>query len=232
MAGLFLSSVLPQEHLNERSKDAVRLAMGLIGTMTALVLGLLIASAKSSFDAQSRELTHLSANVALLDRCLAHYGPEAKEARDRLRVDADRVVDRMWANDHSKASRQALSPRSDALYDAIQRLLPKDEDQRSLRALALTYANEIGQTRWLMFAQSGDAVPVTVLGVLVIWLTIIFVTFGLFAPHNATVVASLFVAALSAAGAILLILEMYRPFEGLIQVPSAPLRMVISSLGR
>src|SRR5258706_2839022 len=85
LVGVFLRSALPQQHLSAESKDIVRLGMGLVGTMAALVLGLLVASAKGSYDAQSSELTQMSANIVLLDRILAHYGPEAKQTRDMLR---------------------------------------------------------------------------------------------------------------------------------------------------
>jgi len=82
LLGLVLRAVLPERHLSADSKDTVRLGMGMIATMAALVLGLLVASAKNFYDTQSSELTQLSANVILLDRVLAHYGPETKEVRD------------------------------------------------------------------------------------------------------------------------------------------------------
>ena len=85
LLGILLHAVLPQHHLSNETKDIVKLGMGLVGTMSALVLGLLVASAKGSYDAQSAELTQMSANIALLDRVLAHYGPETKETRDLVR---------------------------------------------------------------------------------------------------------------------------------------------------
>jgi hypothetical protein len=84
LLGFLLRAALPEHHRNADSRDIVKLAMGLVGTMAALVLGLLVASAKSSFDDQSAELTGLSANVVVLDRVLAHYGPETKDARELL----------------------------------------------------------------------------------------------------------------------------------------------------
>jgi hypothetical protein len=231
--GVLLRSALPPQHLSADSKDIVRLGMGLVGTLAALVLGLLVASAKGSFDTQSNEVTELSANVALLDRILAHYGPEATEARNLLRRAAVRIDDRMWPNDHSGPS--GLAPGSataESVYDKIQQLLPKDNAQRSLQVQAMSIANSLLQTRWLMYEQNASSVPLPLLVVLVLWLTIIFVSFGLFAPRNATVVASLFVSALSVSCAILLILEMYRPFEGLIQISGAPLRAALAHLGQ
>jgi len=231
--GVSLRSALPQQHLSAESKDIVRLGMGLVGTMAALVLGLLVASAKGSYDAQSSELTQMSANIVLLDRVLAHYGPEAKQTRDMLRDETVRVRDRMWPKDHSGAA--GLEPGSasaESVYDKIQQLSPNDNAQRSLQAQASSIANGLGQTRWLMYEQSASSIPLPLLSVLVLWLTIIFISFGLFAPRNATVVTSLFVSALSVSCAILLILEMYKPFEGLIQISSAPLRAALAHLGQ
>jgi hypothetical protein len=223
---------LPEQHRSADSKDIVRLGMGLVGTIAALVLGLLIASAKSAYDTQSNELTQLCADVGLLDRILAHYGPEAKETRDQLRSVAIRFYDGMWPKDSSASSGLEPSASSEALYDSIQRLSPKTDEQRAIQAAALNRATSLGQERWLMYARSGNSVPVAVLGVLILWLTILFVSFGLFAPRNATVLASLFVSALSVSCAILVIVNLYQPFEGLIQIPSAPLRELLARIGQ
>lgn len=201
--------------------------------MAALVLGLLIASAKGYNDTQSTELTEVSAKIVLLDRVLAHYGPETKEARDLLRGAVVRILDRTWSKDRTNPSQ--LEPPyvgNEVFYDKIQGLSPKDDSQRSLQAQALSIAISFGQTHWLMYEQSTTSVSIPLLVVLVFWLTVIFISFGLFAPPNATVVASLFISALSVSGAIFLILEMYTPYSGLIQISSAPLRAVLAHLGQ
>ena len=184
--------------------------MGLVGTMSALVLGLLVASAKGSYDAQSAELTQMSANIALLDRVLAHYGPETKETRDLVRGFVARILDQMWSKDGTGASPVApTAAGGEILYEKMQGLSPKNDTQRSLQGQALSMAMDLGKTRWLMYEQATTSVSTPLLVVLVLWLTVIFISFGLFAPYNATVVASLFVSALSVSGAIFLILEMY-----------------------
>jgi hypothetical protein len=219
--------------LSADSKDVVKLGIGLVGTMAALVLGLLVASAKGSYDTQSTELTEMSAKVVLLDRFLAHYGPETKEARDMLRGAVVRILDRTWSKDSTSPSQvEPPSTGGDVLYDKMQGLSPKDDTQRSIKDQALSVAIGLGQTRWLMYEQSVTSVSLPLLVVLVFWLTIIFISFGLFAPPNATVVASLFVSALSVSGAIFLILEMYSPYSGLIQISSAPLRAALAHLGQ
>jgi len=233
LLGIALRAALPQHHLSADSKDVVKLGIGLVGTMAALVLGLLVASAKSSFDTQGTELTEMSAKVVLLDRILAHYGPEMKETRELLRGAVVRILDRTWPKDSTSPSQlEPPSVGNEAIYDKIQGLLPKDDTQRSLQAQALSIAIGLGQTRWLMYAQSTTSVSLPLLVVLVFWLTIIFISFGLFAPPNTTVVASLFVSALSVSGAIFLILAMYTPYSGIIQISSAPLHAALAHLGQ
>jgi hypothetical protein len=230
MLGMLLHAVLPQHHLSAESKDIVKLGMGLVGTMAALVLGLLVASAKGSYDAQGAELTQMSANIALLDRVLAHYGPEAKEPRALLRGAVSRLLDQLWSKDGAPQS--APSAGGEILYDKIQGLAPKDDTQHSLQSQALSMVVDIGKTRWLMYEQATGSVSIPLLIVLVCWLTVIFTSFGLFAPFNATVVSSLFVSALAVSGAVFLILEMYTPYAGLVQISDAPLRAALLNLGQ
>jgi hypothetical protein len=231
--GMILRGVLPEEHLSADSKDTVRIGMSLIGTSTALVLGLLVASAKSYYDTQGSELIEMSAQVVLLDRVLAHYGPETKEDRDLLREAIVRVLEGLWPKDSGQHS--PLLPTAaggEIIYDKIQELSPKNDTQRSLQAQALNLGIGIGKMRWMMFEQASSSVSIPLLAVLVFWLTAIFASFGLFAPRNATAIITLFVCALSVSGAVFLILEMYSPFRGLMQISSVPLRNALAQLGQ
>jgi len=233
LLGVVLRLTLPEHHLGSDSKDVIKLAMGLTATMAALVLALLIAAAKSSYDAQRSEITQLSANIILLDRVLAHYGPETKAARDLLSQTAAGVVGRIWSEDPSQsAAAGSPAPSGEGFYDKIQDLSPQNEVQRSLQVQAVKMSIDLGQTRLLLFEQSGRSIPMPFLVLLVFWVTIIYVSFGLFAPPNATVIVTLFLCALSVSGAIVLILELDRPFGGLIEISSAPLRNAVAQLGK
>ena len=232
LLGILLHAVLPQQHLSAESKDIVKLGMGLVGTMAALVLGLLVASAKGSYDAQSAELTQMSTNIVLLDRLLAQYGPETKEARTLLRGAVDRILDQIWSKGTSASGVPPPFAAAEILYAKIQGLAPKDDAQRSFQSQALSIGMDLRKTRWLMYEQETGSVSIPLLAVLVLWLTIIFISFGLFAPFNATVISSLFASALSVSGAIFLILEMYTPYSGLIQISSAPLHAALAHLGQ
>jgi hypothetical protein len=191
--GMFLRAVLPEQHLSADTKDTVRLGTGLIGTMAALVLGLLIASAKGFYDTQSSELTEMSAKIVLLDRVLAHYGPETKEARDLLHSAVVRTLDRIWPKDsHQPSQMEPTAAGGEIIYDKIQELSPKTDTQRSLQAQAASLAIDLGKMRWLMFEQGGSFISVPLLLVVVFWLAIIFISYGLFAPRNPIAIATLF----------------------------------------
>jgi hypothetical protein len=231
--GALLGMFLPGHHLSTDDKDVVRLGTGLIGTIAALVLGLLIASAKGSYDTQSTQITRMTSNIVLLDNLLTEYGPEATELRNLLRRGIAVLADRMWpenSSDVAKTRPFALSGASDAFFAGLQQLSPKNDSQRSLQARAIQIATDIAQARLLLFAQTNNSIPMPFLVVLIFWLTIIFGSFGLFAKPSATVFGSLFVFALSAAGAIYLVLELGQPFAGLMQISSTPLRNALMPL--
>jgi hypothetical protein len=232
LLGIAIRARLPKEHLSPDTKDVVKLGIGLIATMSALVLGLLIASAKGSFDAQRNEVVQMSANVIFLDRVLAHYGPETKEVRTLLGRAVTTAIDRLWPADGAGVRELDTSGGVENLYEKIQELSPKTELQRTAQAQAIKIFTDIGQTRLLLFSQRGSSIPTPFLVILVFWLALIFASFSLFAPENATVIVTLFVCALSVAGAILLILELDRPFGGFIQISSAPLRDALAQLGK
>ena len=218
---------LPDHHRDPDSRDAVKLVMGLIATLSALVLGLLIASANNHYNTQSTELQSLSANVILLDRLLISYGPEANEARDGLRDVVVRMHDRIWSPDGAKA--MGLGGPTKFL-NQVQSLTPKTEAQRSMQARALQAAETFLQTRLLMFEQLGHAISWPVLAVLVGWICVLFLGFGLFTRFNGTVIVALLFGALSVSGAIFIIVDLSEPFSGLMRVSDAPLLKALAQI--
>lgn len=233
MFGMWLGHALPQRHLDSETKDLVKLGVGLIGTMAALLLGLLVASAKSAYDARSNELTQMAANTVLLDRALMHYGPAAAPTRAVLKIAIARIIDQVWGNQSTDDG--ALLPASQPLgivFDKIQELETHSDAQRAIQSQAESVVVNLGQERLLLFAQSGSSISTPFLVVVVFWLTVLFVSFGLFAPRNPTAIVTLLVAAISVAGALYLILDLDHPFSGLMQISSAPLRNALSVLGK
>ena len=232
LLGMFLRIALPERHLGAESRDLVRLTMGLLATMSALVVGLLITTAKTAYDTQNAEFRRLAAEVVLLDRALAHYGPEASAAREILRSTVAEVLGHMDSDSGLQAAPPNPTEKSEGIYDVVLKLVPQTEVQRSLRAEALRLGVDIGLLRWLMFAQRGTSIPPPFLVILAAWFTILFSGFGLFARFDGTVLATVLVCALSLAAAVFLILELEQPFEGLVKIPTTPLRDALLQLGR
>jgi Protein of unknown function (DUF4239) len=232
-AGTLLRKALPDHHLADDAKDIIRLGAGLIGTIAALVLGLLIASAKSSYDTQSSQVQHLTADVVLLDQLLAQYGPEARPIRELMRQALGPLVERVWHESGAPTKNEpfvAISA-SEAAFAKIGELAAQTDAQRSLKERAVQVSTDIARTRLALFVQAGSSVPVPFLAVLVFWLAIIFASFSLFTRLNPTLATALVVFALSASAALFLILEMSQPFVGVMQISSAPLRNALSPLG-
>src|SRR5262245_43567708 len=231
LGGMYLRTALPEHHLTAESRDLVKVGVGLIATMSALILGLLVASAKGSYDAQRSQILQLSGEVVLLDRVLAHYGPEAKEARDVLKLTVANAIDRLWPRDPSPRTRFE-SMGGEILLDKIQELSPTNDAQRSLQSRAVDMTIGLGRIRWLLVAQSRRSIPVPFLVAVVFWFCIIFASFGLSAPRNPMVMTTLLICALSVSLAIVMILELDQPFQGIVQIPSEPLRDALAHLGQ
>jgi len=232
LLGMWLRAVLPEPHLSTDSKDVVKLATGLIATLAALVLGLLVATAQSSFQAQSGQIRQITASIVMLDNLLARSGPQARPARMLLRQGVDKLVERIWREQDSSAAKVVpfeASAQSDLFFDKLLELSPQNDGERAVQARAVQIGLDLAQTR-ILFAQTYSAIPAPFLTMLVFWLTIIFASFGLFSRPNATVVASLGICAFSAAAAIFLILELNAPFSGLMEISSAPLSNALAPL--
>jgi hypothetical protein len=229
LLGMFLRSRLPQEHLTSDSKDVIKLAMGVLGTMSGLVLALLLNSAKNSHDVQGGEVTQMAADSILLDRVLTHYGPEGDRARGLLRTTLAELIDETGPRSVTLDSAEVRSG-ADSFTEQLRQLEPHNTYQQSLQAQATQIAAEMGRLRSLLLEQTQGNIPMPFLVVVVFWLTVIFTGFGLFSAPNPTVLGILFLSSLSIAGAIFLVLELDRPFEGLIQISNAPLHSALAHL--
>src|SRR5438477_2147046 len=224
---------LPGDHLSADSRDSVKLAMGLVATMTALLLGLLVSSAKGTSDNVRGEVMQMAAKVALLDRVLALYGPEAADARGELRDAVADAVGRMWPSERGASAQLAANEQlGDVFYVTIQRLSPKDDPQRALKTQAATLMVQLGELRSLLRAQAMPSISRPLLIALVSWLVVIFFGFSVVAPPNATTTLALVAAASSVACAVLLILDLDHPFGGLIRIPSEPMINVLNHLAK
>lgn len=235
LLGLRLRDVLPEHHTRDDSKDIVKTAAGLMATLVALIVGLLVSSAKTSFDLTNASITQGGAKIITLDHFLSRYGSEAKGVRVHLRLAVASGVKRIWPDDstqHVDLKELEATTGMDDVYDEIRGLTPQNDSQQYLKSQALQLSADLMQSRWMVVEQSQTSLPTIFLVVLTFWLTGLFAHFGLLAPRNLTAVLALFVCAISMAGAIFLILELNHPLEGAIKVSSAPLLKALSVIGR
>jgi hypothetical protein len=232
LTGIFLKSVLPERYFTNEEKDVLRLGLGLITTLSALVLGLLISTAKSSFDAKRGQLTELATDVISIDRSLDLYGSEASKARSALRDQVAALVDRLQALGAGSTKLQHTSEVGlNDFYRNVRRLSPRDDSQRSLKAEVLRISLEVGRIRASALAGESSSMPTPFLVVLVFWLTALFVGFGLFTSRNLIAVAALCVCALTVATAVFLIVDMDQPVGGLMKISGEPLRNALVVIG-
>jgi hypothetical protein len=233
--GLYLSKKVAARHLSADSKDVMKMALGIIGTLAALVLGLLLASAKSSFDAKSNGINQISADLVLLDRALARYGPATRDARDLLRNTVAVAIQRIWPEEKLQVAKLDTLDEAaglEAVEGRIRDLSPGTDAQRGLQSRALSIISEIAQARVLQLERHKTTIPMPFLIVLVGWFAIIFACLSLFAPRNALVMTIMFACALSVSAAIVLLLELDSPYQGVIRLSSAPVRDALAHIGR
>jgi hypothetical protein len=232
LAGMRLRDVLPEHHLDDDSHHLLDIALGIIGTVGGLVLGLLVGTAFGSFNAERTALVQISANVVVLDRILAHYGPPARPARTILRIAVSRTIDQLWPPPGHIVRVAPAEGANAELFDAIENLEPRTSAQTSLKGAASSIALTIAQARWQMYEQLQAGLSPVIITLLIFWFSITFLGLGLYARPNATVITALFLAALAVAGAIFILEEMSTPLQGIMRLSSDPLRAALAHLGQ
>jgi len=235
--GTVIRNTLPPAHVSKESQDVIRLGMGLVATMTALLLGLVTAAAKGAFDSQDLAIKNTAAGILSLDRLLARYGSETQPTRDLLRRTLAARIETMWPSSTTRsplkdsASVSTTGDAAEEIENQILRLSPQTDAQRWYKSEALKLTSEVLRTRWRVLS-AGGAVPKQFLIVVIFWLSMTFASFGLSAPRNTTVVTVFGISTLSVAAAVFLIFELDGPFDGIIRVSSGPLRFALANLGR
>jgi hypothetical protein len=231
-AGWVLRQRLPEHHLEDETKSLVSVSMAVVATVSALVLGLLISNANSSFSALGGEVTTLSAQILRLDQILRRYGPQTDPARETLRQYAELKTTDLFPADPTDVRLGAPSTYEllQQLEDSLLALKPANARDQWWLGQVMTLAAKIGDTRWLLAQQVGQGTPKAFLALLVFWLTLLFASFGLFAPRNLTSAVTLTLCALAVAGAIGMILELEQGFGGLIHVSPQPMRQAVKTL--
>ncbi len=231
LLGRWLNSVLADHHWAAGTQDTVKLALGLVATMAAVLLGLLVSAAKTSYDDQKHQVIEMAARISVLDRLLGLYGEAAAPARAELREMVRDAVARAWPRDGSR-SEVAMGGQSGEIFlPAIQALKPENSLQTEIRGQATSIALDLAQRRALLVANALDGAPAPLLVVVVVWLVVILFGFSLIAPRGPIALLALLIAAASVCGAIVLLLELYHPFDGPLRISSAPIMRALGPSG-
>lgn len=233
LVGMWLRRVMPKHHLLDDSRETIKVGSGMIATLAALVLGLLVGSSKGSFDSTNTLVTQAAAKKIMLDGLLANYDPETKPMREQLRHAAVGALEIFWPEEKIEGSELSKFEKANAMEvirAELRKLAPAPDAQKQLLAEANSATGDLLQMRWLLIEQAQSSLPTLLVVILLFWLTVLHLSFGLLAPGNPTAVTVLLISSISLAGAILLILEMNHPLEGMVKVPSAPLRKALQIL--
>lgn len=235
LLGSTLRVILPDDHTQADSKDILMASAGMMATLIALIIGLLVTSAKGTYDVTTLRITQVGAKIITLDYYLSRYGSEAKEVRELLPQAIASGIERIWPNE-SKHGADLAKMESETemadVYNKIRELSPKNDSQKYLQTRALQLMDDIMQLRWMVIEQSQTNLPRVFLVVLTFWLTVLFAQFSLLAPRNRTAMSALFICAISMSGAIFLILELNQPLEGAIKMSSTPLYKSLLLIGK
>ena len=232
MFALFMHPRLPEPQLSKETQDVIKLGVGMIVAMATLVLGLLTASVKSSFDGVSNDVKLFATDLVLEDRTLRNYGREADAARRDLVRYTQRALEETWPEVGEPAVVEDTT--AEALLDRAERsilaLAPGNPTERALALQAELQMRGLIQQRWKLIEESGSTVSPIMVGVLVLWLSITFASFGYNAPRNRLVITTFFLCAASIGGAIFLIIEMDGPFDGLIRVSPSSMEVALDHM--
>ncbi|HTR18114.1 MAG TPA: hypothetical protein VMI52_13920 [Acetobacteraceae bacterium] len=229
MLGMLVGSLLPPHHASNEARGVIGVSMAVVGTMSALVISFLISNASNSFATRNSEITQLSSDIIQLDRVLRRYGPEADAARDALQHYTTMKFDDLFPQEMNKKpsmDNPASLKTLEQVQDLVSALKPHDDHQRLLSTEALQLADQVNNARWVLAQQKMTSViPGPFLVGVVTWLTILFASFGLFAPRNVTVAITLLLCAFAIASAFKMVLDLESPFGGIIPISGFPIRI-------
>jgi len=233
IVGWLLAAALPQRHLSADSKDAIKVSIAMVATLSALVLGLLTASTKSALDGKEQEVRTMASEIVGLDRVLALYGPGAEPIRQALKAMVAARIKAIWPDESGDVDAGAVGVGAgiEGVIRDLLALTPSNDAERWLQSQALSLTTAISASRWTIVSDMSSAIQWPFVTVVTFWLAIVFTSFTLFAPRNASVAMAMLISALSVAGAFYLIVEMDQPYSGLIRISSEPIRDVYAELG-
>lgn len=225
ITGMLSRKLLPEHHLSGESKDTIKLAAAMLATLSAMVLGLLVSSAKGTYDSANDAIIQDAVKILSLNHALKQYGPQADTARAQVREELAKTISALWPEDRADGGGIAALEQmhgSDTVEEQLNKLTTQSDAQRQSLADAHRLASELVQSRLLMVEKLHNKLPTALLVVMVGWLTLLFFSFGMYAPANPTVIVALLACVLSVSAAVFLVQEMSNPLNGVIKASSRP----------
>jgi hypothetical protein len=231
LLGFLLRLKLTEEHLSKNSMSVISLCTGVLATMGSLVLGLMLSSAKTSFDTVANDINSMSGKIVLLDTALARYGPETQPLRDNLQRGYQTAFEKLSSG--NPPSLKTIDPQSKddplaRLDHGLNTLKPTDSFQQAMQKRAITLTGDLENLRWQLTNLDEKPIPTPFLVALIFWFAAIFVGFGMMTANNWLVALSLLLCATSISAAIFLTNEMSSPFSGLMNVSLQPLENALA----
>ena len=230
LAGVLLHPRLPKPHLTRETQDVVKLGIGMLSVLSSLVLGLLIATAKGSSDSTDRDVRSYAADIIVLAETLRDYGADATTPMDLLRRFTSQTLHDIWPEDGATPALASTGKTLEHVRESIRALRPVDTGQSWLQDQALSLVTSLLRQRWQLIEHQGPNVRPVVLAILVSWVAVIFASFGLNAPRNATVVVAFLLCSMAIGGSVFLIMEMDNPFQGVLRIPRAPMANALAQM--
>jgi|688.fasta_scaffold197197_2 hypothetical protein len=229
LLGMWIGGRLPEEHRTDDSRNVVSISMAMVSTLTALVLGLLLSVANTSFGENQEQLMSTSSDVIRMDHLLRLYGPEADGSRDLLRQYAHSMLSDVFPSEGSQRNVE-----NEATLDLLAKveqwaalMVPANATQRWLQPHILDVSDRIVQEHFTLVKERLDAIPAALMVLMLLWLVLLFASFGLFAPRHLTCITVLLLSSGAASGAVLLILELETPHSGFVHLSPNPLQHAI-----
>ena len=226
--GLFSKTKQSLEHLREDTNRIVILVANVFVVMTSLVLGLMLNSAKNTLETNNRNVRVLATEIILLDRTMRALGPEVEDVHRHLveylktSLKEDNILKE---NPEAEASLELAGTE-------LRAIRVSDEQKVALWSDVRQLYRQVVRQRWIVLDASSASIPTSLAVMLILWLAIIFASFGFRAPRNTPVMISFCLAALVISATIYLILDMDTASTGMIQVSNAPIQRALAQLQR
>ncbi|AMR67581.1 bestrophin-like domain [Aquipseudomonas alcaligenes] len=228
---MYWSPRLSARHRDEETNTVVRLVANIFVVMTSLVFGLMINSAKNTFESIDTNLHAYATSLIIFDRTLKNYGDAAQDTRTRLATYLEHAIANPYRGDEALQHRK--SPATQYLDDigvTLAAITPQSRYQETILADLRQQYHSLIEQRWRIVEQSEGAIPLPLIGMLIAWMTLIYASFGYRAPRNPMVVSMFTISALLIAASVYLVLDMDIPFHGPIQISDAPLRRALAEM--